>query len=61
MLREQNRIMQATSAGLGAIERRFPASRRLISAIRDKRQRDNMIVAVVIGVCICLLLLYLRP
>ncbi len=55
-LKSQRATLMNTSNALSTITSRFPAIAGVMDAISSKRNRDNVILSVVIGFCICLTL-----
>lgn len=57
-LEAQNRRLQSLGGRLTNMVRSFPGMNSLMTRIRGKRERDRLIIAVAIGFCITLLILY---
>mmetsp|Transcript_24681 Transcript_24681/g.79432 ORF Transcript_24681/g.79432 Transcript_24681/m.79432 type:complete len:218 (-) Transcript_24681:38-691(-) len=60
-LQKQTGLLTASGGMLRSMTTRFPAAQHIATYLKDKRRRDNAIVAVVIGLCICLCLWYILP
>jgi Golgi SNAP receptor complex protein 1 len=54
----QRQLFDAIDSKVASIGARFPVVNSLLNAIRRRKNRDNMILAGVMGVCMLLILLY---
>lgn len=57
-LRSQRDSFLSANSTLGQVAAKFPAANKLMSAIQSKKQRNNVILALVIAGCICFTLYY---